>query len=208
MSFSILKNKKGFTLVEIVLAIAIFSSVLVAMGAFARDVFYFNDVLQIGLNNVMEARKVLRPFVGEVRGSEPSNLGASAIEKAEAKNFIFYTDTNQDGLKERIRYFVDGSTFKKGVITPTGSPFVYNTNNEKITNVVHHVINEQTKFSYYDSNYNGTQGISALSFPVSPSSVRLIRVDLTIDSNPNRAPSLMTVTTQATVRNLKDNYDD
>lgn len=201
-------SKKGLTLIETVVAVSIFSFIVVALGAFQRDVFYFSDVLQIGLNNVTEARKVLRPFVGEVRGAQPSNLGASAIESATQKSFIFYTDSDADGLKERVRYFVEEDTFKKGVIVPTGNPFVYNQSEEKIVNVVNDVINEQTNFSYYDSNYNGTAETPALSFPVSPSDVRLVKIDLTIDSNPDRAPSLLTITTQATVRNLKDNYED
>lgn len=200
--------KKGFTLIESVIAVAIFSSVVVAIGAFQRDVFFFNDILQTGLNNITEARKVLRPFVGEVRGAQPSNLGASAIQSAEEKTFIFFTDLNADGLKERVRYFVDGDTFKKGVIEPTGNPFVYDQNNENITNVVNDVINADTRFYYYDSNYNGTEETPPLDFPVSPSEVRLVKVDLTIDTNPNRAPGRMTITTQATIRNLKDNHED
>lgn len=204
----IFTTKKGFTLVETIVAIAIFTGVIVALGAFQRDVFFFNDVLQIGLNNVTEARKVLRPFVGEVRKAQPSNTGSSSIESAQQKSFIFYTDTDGDGVRERIRYFIEGDTFKKGVVTPTGDPLSYNISNEKIVSVVHDVIYDSTNFSYFDSNYNGTSATPALSFPVSPSDVRLIKIDLTIDANPGRAPSLMTITTQATVRNLKDNYDD
>lgn len=200
--------KRGFTLVESLFAVAIFSLVVVAIGAFQRDVFFFNDILQTGLSNVTEARKVLRPFVGEVRGAQPSNLGGAAIERAEEQTFIFYTDINGDGTKERVRYFVDGNTFKKGIIEPTGNPYVYDQNNEQIISVVNDVISEQTSFSYFGSSYNGTSDVPAFTFPVSPSDVRLIRIDLTIDTNPNRAPGLMTITTQATVRNLKDNYED
>jgi prepilin-type N-terminal cleavage/methylation domain-containing protein len=200
--------QKGFTLVETIFAISIFSLIIVALGAFQRDVFFFNDVLQIGLNNVTEARKVLRPFVGEVRKAQPSNTGSSSIENAEQKSFTFYTDTNGDGTRERVRYFIDGNTFKKGVVIPTGDPFTYNISDEKIVSVVNDVIYDDTNFSYFDSNYNGTTSTPPLAFPVSPSDVRLVKIDLTIDANPGRAPSLMTITTQSTVRNLKDNYDD
>jgi len=202
------QKKKGFTLVETMLAVAIFSIVIVAVGAFQRDVFFFNDVLQVGLTNVTEARKVLRPFVGEVRSARPSNLGAPAIELASPTTFIFYSDLDGDGLNERVRYFVDGTDFKKGVIKPSGNPITYNAAQEKIINVVHHVVPEQTAFSYYGTQYNGTDETPPLAFPVSPSHVRLVRIDLTIDANPDRAPNLMTITTQATVRNLKDNYED
>lgn len=200
--------QNGITLIETLLAVAIFSLVVVAIGAFQRDVFFFNDVLQTGLSNVTEARKVLRPFVGEVRGATPSNLGASAIASAGQKEFIFYSDIDSDGLSERVRYFVDGNTFKKGVIKPTGDPLQYVQNDEDIINVVNDVVEADTNFYYFDSNYNGTASSTPLSFPISPALVRLVKVDLTIDTNPNRTPGRMTITTQATIRNLKDNYED
>lgn len=207
--FKIILNKsRGFTLIESILALAIFGSVVVAIGAFQRDIFYFNDILQTGLTNVTEARKVLRPFVNEVRSAQPSNLGAFAIDEATETSFAFYTDIDNDNIRERIRYFLENDTFKKGVIEPTGNPLVYDENDEKIITVVRDVVSTETAFSYYDSNYNGTNETPALEFPVTPSEIRLVRIDLTIDSNPDRAPSLLTITTQATIRNLKDNYED
>lgn len=208
MIFLKLKNKKGFTLIESIFALAILSVVIVALGAFQRDVFYFNDVLQTGLTNVTEARKVLRPFVNEVRRAQPSNLGAFSIAEATQNSFAFYTDIDSDGIRERVRYFLDGETFKKGIIEPTGSPLVYDTDDEEIITVIRDVVPQQTSFSYYDSYYNGTNETPALDFPVTPAEIRLVRIDLTVDSNPDRAPSLLTITTQATIRNLKDNYED
>lgn len=202
------KENKGFTLIESVLALAIFSSIIIAVGAFQRDVFYFNDILQTGLTNVTEARKVLRPFVNEVRGAQPSNLGAFAIDEATQTSFAFYTDIDDDDVRERVRYFLEGDTFKKGVIEPEGNPLVYNEEDEKIITVIRDVVPSQTAFSYYNSNYNGTTETPALEFPVAPVDIRLVRIDLTVDSNPDRAPSLLTITTQATIRNLKDNYED
>jgi prepilin-type N-terminal cleavage/methylation domain-containing protein len=202
------RYKKGITLVELVIALAIFGFLAVAVGAFARDVFYFNDILQIGLNNVTEARKVLRPFANEVRRAQPSNLGAFALAQTATSSFAFYTDIDADGVQERVRYFVEGNEFKKGIIKPTGNPLVYNAASENIVKVIRDVVPSDHIFSYYDSSYAGATTTPALAHPVTPAAVRLVRVDLTVDANPNRAPSLMTITTQVTVRNLKDNYDD
>ena len=44
--------KKGFTLVETIFAVAIFVAIIGALGAFQRDVFFFNDVLQIQLLSI------------------------------------------------------------------------------------------------------------------------------------------------------------
>jgi prepilin-type N-terminal cleavage/methylation domain-containing protein len=201
-------RNKGMTLVETAIALAIFSLIVVAVGAFARDVFYFNDILQIGLNNVTEARKVLRPFANEVRSAQPSNIGAFALAQTATSSFAFYSDIDNDGVRERVRYFLQGDEFQKGVIEPTGSPLVYNPANESVIKVIKNVVPGDAIFSYYDSAYAGSTTTPALAHPVTPVDVRLIRVDLTVDANPNRAPSLMTVTTQVTVRNLKDNHED
>lgn len=199
--------QRGMTLIETLIALAIFALLAVAIGSFARDVFFFNDVIQIGLNNVTEARKVLRPFANEVRGAQPSNLGAFAIAQTATSSFAFYSDIDADGVRERVRYFLEGDEFKKGIIEPTGNPLSYNPANETVIKVIRDVVPGPYIFSYYDTNYAGSTTTPALVDPVTPTDVRLVRVDLTVDANPNRAPSLMTVTTQVTVRNLKDNHE-
>lgn len=201
------RTQHGMTLIETLVALGIFALIAVAIGAFARDVFFFNDVIQIGLNNVTEARKVLRPFANEVRGAQPSNLGAFAVAQAATSSFAFYSDIDADGVRERVRYFLDGDEFKKGIIEPTGNPLTYNQANETVIKVIRDVVPTPYIFSYYDTNYAGGTTTPALADPVTPTDVRLVRVDLTVDANPGRAPSLMTVTTQVTVRNLKDNHE-
>jgi prepilin-type N-terminal cleavage/methylation domain-containing protein len=199
-------KKGGFTLIETVLALAIFGMIVVVMGAFARDVFFFNDVLQTGITNTGEARKVLRPFTSEVRRAQASNRGAYAIHEAATSSFSFYTDTDSDGVRERVRYFLDGDSFKKGIITPSGSPLEYTEDDERIIKVIRDVVSTSSIFSYYDTDYYGSTS-PALAHPVTLSDIRLVKIDLTVDANPNRAPSLLTITTQATLRNLKDNHD-
>lgn len=206
---STMRYKRGMTLLETVLVVGLFSLLVVGVGAFARDVFYFNDILQIGLQNVTEARKVLRPFANEVRGAQPSNAGAFPLAQTATSSFAFYSDIDNDGVRERVRYFLEGDEFKKGIIEPTGNPLVYNQANETIIKVIKHVIPRDAIFHYYDATYAGaTTTAAALPEPVTPADVTLIRVDLTVDANPNRAPSLMTLTTQVMVRNLKHNHEE
>lgn len=200
-------NRNGFTLTELIFSISIFILIFVAIGAFARDVFFFNNILQSGLNNIGDARKVLRPFANEVRKAQPSDLGSFTISEASTSTFSFYSDIDEDGSRERVKYFLDGDVFKKGVINPSGDPLEYDSNDEIIFNIANNVVATSTVFSYYDSNYYGSTSSTALSYPIVTSEVRLVRIDLTIDANPDRAPSLLTITTQATIRNLKDNYE-
>jgi len=131
-------------------------------------------------------------------------LGSYPIETAGITAFTFFSDINSDGLKERIRYFLSGTTLMKGVIVPLGSPLQYLSNTEVLTEIVHNVRNGSTPiFTYYDSSYNGST--SPLSQPVSILSVRLVMITLILEGDPNRQPAPITVTTEVSIRNLKDN---
>ena len=199
-----IKKQKGFTLIETLVAVFIFSIIVVAIGTFQKDVFSLNYILQTGLKNQNEAKKILRPFANEARSASQSNLGAFPLATVATTTFAFYSDIDNDGLKEKVRYFLEGTTFKKGVVKPTGNPLVYNDNNESIVRVVHDVVNVSI-FSYYDESYDGTASSTPLVQPVTPSDVRLVQVEIVIDSDPNKPPAPLSVTTQVSIRNLKDN---
>lgn len=194
----------GFTLLEILITMAIFSVIMGVVGLFARDLFYYNSVFSGGLASYDEAKKVLQPISSEIRSASPSSLGAYPIETAGNTTFTFFSDINNDGLKEKIRYYLSGNILMKGVIIPSGNPLQYLSNTEKLSQVVSNVRNGSTPiFTYYDSNYNGET--SALSQPVSVLSVRLVKITLILDVDPNRPPSPLSVTTEVSMRNLKDN---
>lgn len=200
-----MKYTKGFTLAELIVSVAILTMVGYTLSIFQKDVFSLNATLQNNLSAQLEARHVLKDLGKELREASPSSLGAYPIALASSTTLTFYTDINNDGLKERIRYFLSGTTLKKGVITPSGSPLTYNVANEKITTAVSSVTNGTTTpiFDYFDDQYTGAS--SPLVQPVDPVSVRLVRITVIIDKDPNRPPLPITVTTQITIRNVKDN---
>ncbi|HEY5588595.1 MAG TPA: prepilin-type N-terminal cleavage/methylation domain-containing protein [Candidatus Paceibacterota bacterium] len=199
-----IKKNRAFTLLEIIITMTIFSLIMGVVGYFARDIFKNENIFSNGLSTYDEARKVLQPISSEIRSASPSSLGAYPLEVIGDTNFIFFADINNDGLKERIRYYLSGSTLMKGVITPSGNPLQYLSGNEKITEIVHNVANGSTPlFAYYDFNYNGNS--LPLTQPVSIINVRLIKITLIIDADPNRPPAPVTVSTQISIRNLKDN---
>jgi prepilin-type N-terminal cleavage/methylation domain-containing protein len=199
------KNKNsGFSLAETVVTVAVIGVLALTVGKFGGDVFSFNRYFTKSLDVAGDARKVLRPMINEIRGASPSSLGSYAIESAGPTEFIFFTDTDDNGVKERIRYYLEGSILKKGTIVPTGNPYVYNSQNETTIELIKNVQNGATPiFTYFDSNYNGSS--SPLSTPVTVTTVRLVRVEVIIDENVNALPPALSVVTQVSFRNLKDN---
>jgi hypothetical protein len=199
-----ISNQKGIALVETLVALGILVAIIIVIGAFQRDVFNLNFLIQTGLQNQSEVKKIIRPFANEVRSASQSNLGAYPIAQSNETSFTFYSDTDGDGLKEKIKYFLEDSVFKKSVIVPSGQPFEYREEDEKIIRVVNDVVNTDI-FEYYDSNYDGTEASSPLTQPVTNLDVRLIKVNLVVDSDPNDEIPALQVSTQVSIRNLKDN---
>lgn len=196
--------EQGLTLVEVVIALGIIGVAVALAFAFQANVFNLSFGVQSDLNTQFYAQTLLRTTIGEIRSAGQADSGAHAINTAEQTAFTFYSDIDDDGEKERIRYFLEDTTFKKGVIEPSGVPVVYDEGTEEVRDLLEDVRNTDV-FTYFDSSYNGVGTTTALTFPVSISDIRLIQVRLEIDRTPGVSPEPFVVTTQATMRNLKDN---
>lgn len=199
-----IKKNKGITLIELLITLAIFVLIMGAISYFVRDLFFYEDVFSGGLTSYDEARKIFQPIASEIRSASPSSLGAYSIEEAGVTSFIFFSDINNDGLKERIRYYLSGTNLMRGEITPTGTPLQYLSNTETVSEIIHGIRNDSVPiFTYYDSSYNGSS--APLTQPISILNVRLLKITLVIDNDVNKPPAPVTVTTQISIRNLKDN---
>jgi Tfp pilus assembly protein PilW len=203
-----MKNKKrGFTVAELIISLAILVLVGTALSLFERDLFSFSFIAQDNLNTQQDGRHVVKIMVASLREAEPSVNGAYAIALASSSALTFYSDPNNDGTPDQIRYYISGTSLMQGVTAPSGSPASYQSGNEKVSIVASGLTNTASStapiFQYYDENYTGTS--SPLTQPVNPQAIRLIKVTLIINKDPIKTPNAITVTSQAEVRNLKDN---
>ncbi len=199
-----MKFTRGFSITELVVVIAIVAAVSVVVGKFTGDVFYLGTVTRGSLSVSQDARNVLRVMARELRAAAPSANGAFPLVTVASSSVTFFSDIDGDGQRDYVRYFLATSTLMKGVTTPSGNPLSYATTSETTYVVMSDVRNGTSSiFSYFDNAYAGTS--SPLTFPVPIQMVRLIRIDLTLDANADRAPTTKTFTTQVSIRNLKDN---
>ena len=195
--------ERGFTLIEILVASALLVGMVVIAVFFAGSLADFRGIFRESLSVQQELQQTLNRIVPEVRSMEPSSTGSYPILDASENSFTFYSDLNKDGLVERVRYFLDGDVFKKGVIVPSGNPLSYDPADETILEMVHNVLSTDNIFSYYDTTYTGGGG--SMGFPVEILSIRLVRVSITADQGLNVASGPITLSTQATMRNLRSN---
>lgn len=196
--------KTGFTLIEVVVGMGVLGILVVGVSTFQQDFLNFGDTLQLGVAAQHQAQDTLNQMTKEVRTAAPSSLGAYPIVEADAAHFIFYTDTNDDGYTERIRYTLNGSQLERGSITPTQNPVTYPLTAETVSIVASGVTNGATAvFDYFDSSASSL--VTPLVLPIDIPAVRLVRITISIDEDITTPPEATTVTTAVLIRNLKDN---
>lgn len=178
---------------------------MVAVAAFEYDVLDYNRQSQESLNNITDAENILKFMIKELRTMSPSASGSYPILNAATSTITFYSDVNGDGVNDQVRYYLASTTLYRGVTIPSGTPPVYNSGNETISIIANDVRNSPSfpVFEYFDGNYDGTT--APLSYPLNLAVIRLVKVNLTLDTTPDRSPLPVTYTAQATLRNLKDN---
>ena len=163
-----------------------------------------NSIIWEQLSTQNEGRKTVQDLTNEVRSATYSNVGAYPIATATPSELVFYTDLDGDSLRERVRYFLSGTLFKKGVTKPTGNPLAYNPVNEVLQDEVHDIANTSTPiFTYFDENYAGSG--SPLTQPVTVAQIRMVKIYLILEENPAASPAPLNITAQTEVRNLKTN---
>lgn len=195
---------RGFTLVEALIAAAIFAAITVALGATFRNVFSLRRSFDASLASSHDARHVLRPFADEVKSAGAGADGSFTVREAGTSTFSFHADVDDDGVRERVRYFVSGTELRRGLLEPTGTPLAYATSTaETISILARNVVASSTAFLYYGVGYDGSTSTAAMGFPVSPADVKAVRLWITLDANPATPPAPLVVTTFATIRNLR-----
>lgn len=191
----------GFTLIEIIVAMAIITLSLVFVTYFTVDLSNFGTDLSNRLEAEFELQITLRSMISEIRSMGPGDNGAYPIATATGTTFTFYSDIDGDGDFEQVRYFSDGTVLKKGITDPTDTePVLYPSANEVISEAVHHLVSG-TIFSYYDEGLPSE--MTPLASPVDVARVRLIQITGTVDKDTILPPLPTTLSLTVTIRNLR-----
>ncbi len=198
-------GRRGMTLVEVLIALAIFVVVIVAVGTFEANIFRYQSSISGSYQTAQSAQIILKIMLQQIREAEPAANGAYTLANAGSTTMTFYSDPDNDGTAERITYSLIGTTIYQITIQPSGMPPSYNVASQSTTTLLRNVVNSLSTpvFQYYDTNYNGTS--SPLAQPVTTTAVRLVKINATLDLDSNRSPVPITYTVQASFRNLKTN---
>lgn len=196
---------RGFTLLEAIVAIGIFALTVGSIIEIMNFSFRSRNIVWEQLATQNEGRKTIQDFTNQLRTATQSSIGGYPIAAASTSSITFYSNIDTDTWRERVRYFMSGTTLRRGVIKPSGNPLAYNSASEVITDIVHDITTSTPVFYYYGENFNGSTNTSSLSYPIDVTQIRVVGIRLYMEEDPHLSPAPLLVEGKVSIRNLKDN---
>lgn len=202
---------KAMTLLELLIAISV---ALIAMEGFTYLFIKTWDtnkfVLEEGMASAAASRATNK-IVIQLRAVQQADNGDYPIESADDFDLVFYCDVDDDGVVERVHYFLDQANdqLNMGVSNPiAGNPVTYPNSDDEVTVVTSYVVNESDNpiFYYYNDDYPGDTVNNPLSTPTNVGNIQMIRVHLFVNINPVHAPDNINIESFVDLRNLH-NYE-
>ena len=200
------RSVRGFTLIEILVAMVLM--VMLAGALLTLQYILSQNQIVVWRNyiSINEASNSLSTLVREARAARNGENGAFAIETADDSELSFYSDYDFDGQAEKVRYFLSGSNFSKGVIEPSGFPVSYPEAQEKVKVLSENVRNGNIPlFYYYNSDWPSDTSGNPLSTPASPSDVKLIKIFIRLNTSPGKPDKDYLLESNSQIRMLKEN---
>lgn len=204
-------GRKGLTLVETLMAIAIF-----AIGIEGFTLLFINTwknnsyTLEMG-QSAMAVSQNMNTLVGYLRSVRQSDNGSYPVKSVGANDLVVYSDYDRDGVTERLHIYKSGQDILMGVTDPTETMpkrYLPESGDQQVLTLATRIVNTSSEpiFYYYDKNYAGASNQNPLASPINIADVRLMKIHLKINIDPNRAPDNIEMQTFVEMRNLND-YD-
>ena len=190
---------RAFTLVETLVVIAITALISITLGVLLSYFYKTNQYTLEQSTAVAHARTGIEDAMRYLREASYGSDGSYPVESVSTSSIVFYANVNTDVAIERVTYSLQGGTLYRTVTEPAGNPPSYVGSIPATTTVATAVVNDPSTpvFQYYDNT--GTE----LTAPVNVSKIASVKTTVVIDVNANRAPVSFTLSSGATLRNLK-----
>jgi type II secretory pathway pseudopilin PulG len=189
----------GFTLIETVVVVALTAFISLTLSMLLVY-FYKTDTYTLQQSmQVEQARRGVENAMRYLRQASYGSDGSYPISSAATSTITFYSNTDTDSAIERITYKVQNGTFYEIITQPAGNPPVY-TGTVSTSTLSTPIVNATSTpiFRYFDDT--GAQLLP----PVNVGAIASIQVTLIIDADINRAPVSFTLSSAATLRNLRE----
>jgi len=190
-------------MIEMLVYITVFIFVMLALVMSVRYFYRTSNYSIQQAQATASAQRGIDKVMRVVREAAYASNGSYPIISFGPNDFKFYADIDTDSFVEKVHYYVASTTASsasliEGAIQPSGDPPVYTgaEATSTLSNYVHNLDQGVATFTYYDQN--GAQ----ITDYTKVASVRFVTINMVVDVDPNRTPTILTLRSSAALRNL------
>jgi Tfp pilus assembly protein PilV len=187
----------GLSLIETVITVALFTALTLAVATIANSFYTTRGNAIDQAFALQSARTGTEAIVRDIREAAFADNGAYPLDTIDPNEIVLYADRDRDASVEQVRYFLDGTALKRGVVDAAGSPPDYS-GSETISTVAEDVRNANRGvpvFAYYKSG-SATSTVGAVT------DVGYVTVTLVVNVTPSEQPKDFTLSSSASLRNV------
>jgi len=204
------KNFRGMGLVEMLIAIAIFTMGIGGFSILFQRSWQTNSYIYETGQDVFLASRAVNLIVSDLRRAKQADNGDYLFKSGDDFDLIIYIDIDKDGDVEKVHYYLelDDDQLIRGVSEPSSdNPPTYSSGDDSTTVLASHIVNSSSQpvFSYYSNNYLSDS--NPFETPIDYEdidNIRLIKVHLWADTRPYHSPDYTNIESFAQIRNLID----
>lgn len=195
--------QKGMTLVEMLIAIGIYTVLMLAITNSITTFYQYNAYALEQSNEVDNARRGVTQWNRDVKEMTTGEDGTWPMAISGEHRLGYYSDTDRDDSVEYVEYILASTTLRKFTYNPSGSPATYDLSTpdseEVLSEYVRNIEQATSTFAYFDNSGMRLASTSPII------NVRYIQMQLIVNIDPIRNPGEFMLKSSLAPRNLKDN---
>jgi len=195
--------QSGMTLVETVVAIGIYTILILAITGSVTSLYQTNSYALSQANEVDNARRGMTQWNRDVKEMTTAEDGTFPLVRIEPHVLGYYSDTDQDDQVEYVEYILASTTLTKYSYNAVGTPVTYDLSSpdevQTLSLFVQNLNQGTSTFSYFDE----TGAMLSSTSPVI--NVKYIKAQIIVNIDPFRSPGEFMLRSSIAPRNLKDN---
>ena len=202
---NIIKNYSGLSLMEMLVAIAIFTIAIAGFSMlYIRSIKSNTYILKMGQTSFALSQG-LNKMVEYIRTARQGDNGNAAIVAVADNSLTIYSDFDNDQITERLHFYLDNQQIKLGITNPTaGANRTYPNGDEETKIIAEHIVNGtgDKLFQYYP--------VGLAQAPIEPSTgdisaIRMVKIFLKMNIDPSRGADDIEMQSYVEFRNLYNN---
>ncbi len=197
-----IEKSRGFTLMETVVVIAIFTIIMTVISSLIVNFYRTNDYAIQQSQAIGNGRQAVNKLVTDLRETTLSDDGNYPLRALGEYSIEFYSDVDLDNSVELIKYSTNNADqLVKEIYENDGGSYILASTNY-VANYVRNTSYERDGvvgvniFTYFDTDGAEVIDLSDLD------EVRYIKVELIVNVNPDRQPEEFVLLSSSHLRNL------